>query len=148
MQDNNVPSVLNAVSEPAPSRAGAVAESGETYLETILIIRERSESEMVRAIDIANELGFSKPSVSRALGQLKERGYIKIASSGAILFTPEGRAYAESIFERHQLLTLLLKYVAKVPANIAEHDACRIEHVISEQTVAGIRAFLEEHGQL
>lgn len=146
MINQQIPSVQDAVTEPVPPRAGIIAESGENYLETILIIKERNEDGLVRAVDVANELGFSKPSVSRALGMLKERGLIKIAQSGAILFTPEGRALAENVFERHQLLTLLLKEVAKVPSDIAEHDACRIEHVISDETMVGIRNYLTEHG--
>ena len=146
MINQQIPSVQDAVTEPVPPRAGIIAESGENYLETILIIKERNEDGLVRAVDVANELGFSKPSVSRALSMLKERGLIKIAQSGAILFTPEGRALAENVFERHQLLTLLLKEVAKVPSDIAEHDACRIEHVISDETMVGIRNYLTEHG--
>ena len=90
--------VLNAVPE-VPGKSGAgyygIAESGETYLETILLIKERTQSGLVRAVDIANELGFSKPSVSRALGQLKDKGLITIEFSGAIVFTPEGLEYAK-----------------------------------------------------
>ncbi len=140
-----IPTALNAVPEPVPLRSGMVAESGENYLETILVIKERNEAGIVRAVDIANELGFSKPSVSRALGQLKDKKLIKILNSGAIVFTPEGQELAEHIFERHQLLTVFLKTVAGVPSNIAEHDACRIEHVISDETMAGIKAYLEEN---
>lgn len=140
-----VPTALNAIPEPVPLRAGAVAESGENYLETILVMKERNEAGIVRAVDIANELGFSKPSVSRGLNLLKEKHLIKVLDSGAIILTPEGQSLAESIFERHQLLTVFLQNVAKVPANIAEHDACRIEHVISKETMDGIKAYLEEH---
>ena len=109
MTKPQVPTVQDAVTEPVPPRAGIIAESGENYLETILIIKERNEDGLVRAVDVANELGFSKPSVSRALAMLKERGLIKIAPSGAILFTPDGRALAEHVFERHQLLTVFFK---------------------------------------
>ncbi|HIV14841.1 MAG TPA: metal-dependent transcriptional regulator [Candidatus Avisuccinivibrio pullicola] len=144
----NAPTALNAVPEPVPLRSGIVAESGENYLETILVMKERNEAGLVRAVDVANELGFSKPSVSRALNQLKEKNLIRILDSGAILFTPEGQELAESIFERHQLLTVLLQHIADVPSNIAEHDACRIEHVISDETMAGIKVYLEEHGLL
>lgn len=140
------PTPMTAVPEPVPLKAGVVAESGENYLETILVMKERNEAGIVRAVDIANELGFSKPSVSRALNQLKEKNLIKILDSGAILFTPEGQTMAESIFHRHQLLTVLLMNIAKVPANLAEHDACRIEHVISDETMEGIKNYLLEQG--
>lgn len=142
---NIPPSAQDAVPEPVPSRSGEVAESGENYLETILVIKERSEDGVVRAVDIANELGFSKPSVSRGLGLLKEKGLIKISQSGSILFTPEGRVKAEKIFLRHQYLTILLQHVAKISAELAEHDACRIEHVISDETFNGIIKYLEDH---
>lgn len=133
-----------AVPEPAPSRTGELAESGENYLETILVIRERSDDGVVRAVDIANELGFSKPSVSRGLAALKEKGLIKISHSGSILFTAEGKALAEKIFLRHQYLTLFLTHIAKVGSDIAERDACRIEHVISDETFEGICKYLNE----
>lgn len=139
------PSAQDAVPEPVPVRIGEVAESGETYLETILVIKERTEDGVVRAVDIANELGFSKPSVSRALGLLKEKELIKISQAGTILFTPQGRALAEKIFRRHQLLTILIKHIANVPADIAEHDACRIEHVISDETFEGVVRYLEDN---
>lgn len=140
--------VLNAVPE-VPGKSGAgyygIAESGETYLETILLIKERTQSGLVRAVDIANELGFSKPSVSRALGQLKDKGLITIESSGAIVFTPEGLEYAKKVFERHRILTYFLRYVLSVPAVQAEQDACRIEHVISDITVDRMVMFLKEN---
>ena len=140
--------VLNAVPEvPGQSGAGyyGIAESGETYLETILLIKERTQSGLVRAVDIANELGFSKPSVSRALGQLKDKGLITIEFSGAIVFTPEGLEYAKKVFERHRILTYFLRYVLSVPAVQAEQDACRIEHVISDITVDRMVMFLKEN---
>lgn len=140
--------VLNAVPE-VPGKSGAgyygIAESGETYLETILLIKERTQSGLVRAVDIANELGFSKPSVSRALGQLKDKGLITIEFSGAIVFTPEGLEYAKKVFERHRILTYFLRYVLSVPAVQAEQDACRIEHVISDITVDRMVLFLKEN---
>lgn len=140
--------VLNAVPE-VPGKSGAgyygIAESGETYLETILLIKERTQSGLVRAVDIANELGFSKPSVSRALGQLKDKGLINIEFSGAIVFTPEGLEYAKKVFERHRILTYFLRYVLSVPAVQAEQDACRMEHVISDITVDRMVMFLKEN---
>ncbi|MCR5085678.1 MAG: metal-dependent transcriptional regulator [Succinivibrionaceae bacterium] len=146
--DNNLqlPTAQSAVSEPVPLRSGVMAESGETYLETILILKERSEGRRVRAVDVSNELGLSKPSVSRGLGLLREKGYITIEDSGDIVLTPSGSTLAVSIFKRHQLLTVLLQDVAQVPSNIAERDACRIEHVISPETMAGIRRYLEGRG--
>ncbi len=143
-----VPSAMDAISEPVPSRAGTLAESGETYLETILIMKERSDGGLVRAVDVANELRFSKPSVSRGLGQLKDKGLITIAQSGDLEFTPEGLAHARSIFHRHQVLTLFLQDVAKVPADVAQRDACRIEHVISDESMVGIENFLKKEGAL
>ena len=145
---NQVPSVMDAVSEPVPTRAGSLAESGETYLETILIMKERSNDGLVRAVDIANELRFSRPSVSRGLGQLKDKGLITIAKSGNLEFTPEGLQHAKSIFHRHQILTLFLQDIAKVPADVAQRDACRIEHVISDESMAGIENFLKKDGAL
>lgn len=134
----------DAVPKPVPSRTGELAESGENYLETILVIRERSDDGVVRAVDIANELGFSKPSVSRGLAALKEKGLIKISHSGSILFTAEGKSLAEKIFLRHQYLTLLLMHITKVDSEVAEKDACRIEHVISDETFEGICEYLKK----
>lgn len=141
---------LNAVPE-VPTKGTTeygIAESGETYLEAILLIKERTQSGLVRAVDIANELGFSKPSVSRALSQLKEKGLINIESSGAIIFTPEGLAYAKKVFQRHRILTYFLRYVLEIPATQAEHDACRMEHVISDLTLEHIIAYLEKKDML
>lgn len=143
------PSVLDAVPEPAPNKnICGIAESGETYLETIWLIKERTQSGLVRAVDIANELGVSKPSVSRALNLLKEKKLILIEPSGAIVLTPAGLSYAQKVFKRHQVLTYFLRYILKVPATIAEHDACRIEHVISDLTFEKMISYLEEHNML
>ena len=141
-------SALDASPEPVPAKTSGIAESGETYLETILLIKERTQSGLVRAVDIANELCFSKPSVSRALGQLREKGLINIEQSGAIVFTPEGLAYAQEVFKRHRVLTYFLRYVLKVPAAQAEHDACRIEHVISSVPMQHIIEYLETNNML
>lgn len=139
---------LEAVSTPVRTEHNDIAESGETYLETILLIRDRTQSRLVRAVDIANELGFSKPSVSRALGQLKEKGYIHIEASGAIIFTPKGQEQAEKIFFRHRIITYFLRDVLNVPAKLAEHDACRMEHVISDETLIHIIDYLQERNML
>lgn len=145
MTSSKVPSLQDAIPAPAPTRNGVVAESGENYLETIYLIKERNTDGIVRAVDVANFLGFSKPSVSRALGLLKEKGFISIADSGAINFTPDGRILAEAVFERHKLLTVFLHHVANVSLEIAEKDACRIEHVISQETVDGIKDYLAQN---
>lgn len=116
-------------------------ESGENYLETILILSNRTGN--VRSIDIARELNFSKPSVSRAVGVLREDGYISINEDGYITFTDKGRALATSIYERHNILTEFLQKVAGVSPQTAEEDACRIEHYISEETFKGIKKFMK-----
>ena len=148
--DLEKPTALNALTAvtEVPNKNDndhGVAESGETYLEAILLIKERTQSGLVRAVDIANELGFSKPSVSRALSQLKDKGLINIELSGAIIFTPEGLAYAQKVFQRHRILTFFLRYVLEVPAAQAEHDACRWEHVISDVSLERIITYLKAH---
>ncbi len=115
-----------------------ILESGENYLETILVLQKKRGN--VRAVDVANELNFSKPSVSRALGILRAEELIAIdGKSGIIAFTPEGLARATSVYERHRLLSRYLSEVLGVPAAIAEADACRIEHVISPETFEAIK---------
>ncbi len=116
-------------------------ESGEMYLETILVLKKRNTQ--VRSIDIARELNFSKPSVSRAVGILKDEGYILIDSSGYIELTEKGMEIAKSIYEKHKILTEFFTSIAKVPHEVAEEDACRIEHVISNETFQGIKNFLK-----
>ena len=112
-------------------------ESGEMYLETILRLSEKYE--IVRAIDIAQEMGFSKPSVSRAMKTLSYNGYITInPDTGSIRLLEPGRKIAETIYERHQLLTEYLKKIGVDPET-AQEDACRIEHVISEESFEAIK---------
>lgn len=120
-------------------------ESGENYLETILILSKRNGT--VRSIDIARELGFSKPSVSRAVGILKEEGLIVVDGSGYIELTPSGKEKAESVYDRHTQLTRFLVETAGVSHERAEEDACRIEHIISEETYQGIKRFLSLTGK-
>ncbi len=108
-----------------------IFESGENYLETILVLHRQTG--FVRAIDIATELGFSKPSVSRAMSVLREAGHIAVARDGQITLTESGRTIAEKIYERHQLLTEYLTALGVSP-EVAAEDACRIEHVISEES--------------
>ena len=121
-------------------------ESGENYLETILVIKEKKGS--VRSIDVARELNFSKPSVSRAMGILRENGYIVMEPSGEILLTESGRAKAEEIYGRHRLLTAFLTEVAGVPDQLAEENACRMEHILDQEVVDGIRRFMEGRCQI
>ena len=117
-------------------------ESREMYLETILVLSKRTGQ--VRSIDIARELNFSKPSVSRAVGLLKEDDLISVDSSGYIELTSKGKQKAKDIYEKHQVLTTFLTDIIKVSPETAEEDACRIEHVISEDTFEGIKKYLEE----
>lgn len=111
-------------------------ESGEMYLETILILKNKYG--YVRSIDIAHEMNFSKPSVSRAISILKEDGYVTNDPHGMILLTDKGLKIAEKIYERHMTLTKYFVWLG-VNEETAENDACRIEHIISEETFEKIR---------
>lgn len=113
-----------------------IQESAENYLETILILRQRNGS--VRSIDIANEMGFSKPSVSIAMKNLKENGYIIIDGGGMISLTGKGREIAEKTYERHTLFTEWLIRLGVSP-DVASEDACRLEHVVSEESFTAIK---------
>lgn len=106
-------------------------ESGEMYLESIYVLC--SEKTSVRSIDVAEHMNYSKPSVSRAVGLLKKDGYIEVDKDGYINLTDSGKAMANKIFERHTLLTKMLVSLG-VPNEVASEDACRMEHVISEET--------------
>ncbi|MFR8088173.1 MAG: metal-dependent transcriptional regulator [Lachnospirales bacterium] len=106
-------------------------ESGENYLETILMLKNRHGQ--VRSIDIANELGFSKPSISIAMKRLRENGYIEMDPQGWITLTDSGMQIAEKIYERHRFLSYYLQKIG-VSEKTAAEDACRIEHVISQET--------------
>ncbi|MBQ3724764.1 MAG: metal-dependent transcriptional regulator [Oscillospiraceae bacterium] len=118
-------------------------ESGEMYLETILILSKKSN--FVRAIDVGEYMGYSKPSVSRAVGLLKAGGYIQVDENGAITLLPPGQEVAERIYERHRVLTDFFTRIGVDP-DVAEADACRIEHVISEETFNAWRAHEEAQG--
>lgn len=120
-------------------------ESGENYLETILVLKEKRGT--VRSIDIARELNFSKPSVSRAMGILREDGYICMEPSGEILLTDQGQKKAREIYGRHLLLTRFLQEVAGVSPEMAEENACRMEHILDQEVVDGISRFMEERGE-
>lgn len=120
-----------------------IHESGENYLETILILEKRNG--IVRSVDIAAELEFSKPSVSRAMGILKEEGLIAMERNGDIRLTPQGRDRAERVYERHRLIGDYLILALGVAEDTANLDACRIEHVISEEAFEKIKAWVEEN---
>ena len=120
-------------------------ESGENYLETILILKEKQG--LVRSIDIARALNFSKPSVSRAMGILRENGYIVMEPGGEIELTEKGQKKADGIYERHKLLTEFLHRVSGVDPRVAEEDACKMEHVISDATFQGIKEFMKQMGE-
>ena len=119
-----------------------IYESGENYLETILLLEMRNGT--VHAVDIANELGYSKPSVTRAMGVLKKAGFVDQEAYGTIRLTDEGRKRANEIYERHTLLTQFLMTTLSLDSETAETDACRIEHIISERTMQRIREVLHE----
>lgn len=113
-----------------------IQESAENYLETILILKNKNGA--VRSIDIANELGFSKPSVSVAMKNLRENSYIEVDSSGYITLLDSGRRIAEKIYERHTTLSKWLVSLG-VDAKTAAEDACRIEHIISSESFEAIK---------
>ena len=116
----------------------AIQESGEMYLETILILSQKMET--VRAIDIVKEMGYSKPSVSRAMSILKDANYIKVSDSGSITLTAKGKKIAETIYERHNVIADLLMLIG-VSREVALEDACRVEHYISEETFDALRKY-------
>ena len=120
-------------------------ESGEDYIETIYLLKKTHGS--VRSIDVAQELGFSRPSVSRAVSLLKENGYISMTQDGFLELTKEGEQKAESVYDRHTNLTDFLILTTGVDEKTAETDACRIEHIISQDTFLGIKKYLREYGQ-
>ena len=115
--------------------------SGEDYLETILILKKRNGS--VRSIDIAREMDLSKPSVSRAMGILKNKGFITVGEEGEILLTDDGKKIAKSIYERHRVLTEALVMLG-VDEETAAADACRIEHDISDKSFNKIKKHVKD----
>lgn len=115
------------------------SESSENYLETILILSQKLP--VVRSVDIANELGYKKSSVSIAMKHLRERNHIVVSDAGFITLTDEGRAIAEMIFERHELLSKWLIAIG-VSETTAIEDACRIEHVISAESFESVKKFI------
>ena len=115
-------------------------ESGENYLETILMLS--NENGTVRSVDVARRLDVSKPSVSRAMGLLQDDGYITMADNGPITLTEKGRQKAEQIYTRHQVLTAFLEKITGVPREQAESIACRIEHILDEAVFQGILSYM------
>ena len=117
-------------------------ESGEMYLETIYTLT--NERQNVRSIDICEHMGFSKPSVSRAVGLLKNGGFITVDKDGYILLTDLGREVGEKIYQRHQILTRFFVWLG-VNQNVAAEDACKIEHDISDESFEAIKRAMENH---
>ena len=120
-----------------------IQESGEMYLETIY--RLSKEKNHVRAIDVGEHMGYSKPSVSRAMGLLKKGEFITVNRDGGILLTEKGRVVAEKIYERHTIMTNLLVMLGVDP-EVAAEDACRLEHAISDASFDAIKAHLTKNG--
>lgn len=121
--------------------AVVLKESGEMYLETIYVLSQKKS--FIRAIDVGAELGYSKPSVSRAIGILREGGYINVAEDGGLTLTEAGLEVAERTYERHTVLTQMFIKLG-VDEEIAENDACKIEHVISVETFDALKKHLNE----
>lgn len=116
-------------------------ESVENYLETILVLSQKLP--VVRSVDIANELGFKKSSISIAMKNLREKEYITVTDAGFIYLTNSGKELAESIYERHEVLSNWFIKLG-VPEDIALEDACRIEHFLSKESFAAIKAHINE----
>ena len=119
-----------------------IQESGEMYLETILRLSQKSGH--VRAIDVGEEMGYSKPSVSRAMSILKQGGYIVIEADGSIVLTDAGREIAEKIYERHTLITNFLISIG-VDKETATEDACKMEHSISDTSFEAIKKLTQKN---
>ena len=117
-------------------------ESGQMYLETIYVLSK--EKNFVRSIDVGEHMGYSKPSVSRAVSTLKSDGYITVDENGGLKLTEKGLEVAEAMYERHTILTRILMELG-VDEETAAEDACRMEHVISDATFAAIKTHLEKY---
>ncbi len=117
----------------------ALQESGEMYLETILRLTEKNGH--VRSIDVSESMGYSKPSVSRAVGILKKDGFLTMEADGSLVLTESGREVAMKIYERHRVISGFLKKIG-VSEETASADACKIEHVISDETFEKIKDYL------
>lgn len=119
-----------------------INESAENYLETILMLSKKLP--VVRSVDIANELGFKKSSVSIAMKNLREKSHITVTDAGFIYLTDAGRKIAEMVYERHEFLSSWLISLG-VPSEIATEDACKIEHIFSKESYDAIKKFVTEH---
>ena len=117
-----------------------IQESGEMYLETIYVLLKANGH--VRSVDVAEHMGYSKPSVSRAMGLLKNAGYIEMAKDGTITLTDSGLAIAKKIFERHTLMSQLLIRLGVSP-EVAAEDACKLEHAISDESFEALKNHLQ-----
>lgn len=122
----------------------ALHESGEDYLETIYLLSKKSP--FVRSIDVANELGYSKPSISRAMRLLREEGMITVGNDGALKLTKAGIRRAVAVYERHTLITYFFAEFLGVNPVTAEKDACKVEHIISEETYLRLKSYMNEQG--
>ena len=120
----------------------SIHESGEMYLEAILVLSQKNG--FVRSIDVSEYLGYSKPSVSRAVGILKNGNYIVMDKDGSLTLTESGKAIAEKIFERHTILSQLLVRLG-VSQETANADACKLEHSISDESFEDIKRHMAEH---
>ena len=116
-------------------------ESGEMYLEAIYVLHEKTG--FVRSVDVSEYLGYSKPSVSRAMGILREGDFIRVDHDGSIILTPAGLEVARKIYERHTLLTRLLMHIG-VSEEIAVADACKLEHAISDESFEALKKYAEK----
>ena len=118
-----------------------IQESGEMYLESIYVLSQRSQQ--VRSVDVGEYLGYSKPSVSRAVGLLKSGGYLLMDKDGFLTLTESGLQIAQKIYARHSLITQLLQKLGVSP-EVAAADACKIEHAISDESFEAIKAYTEK----
>lgn len=121
-------------------------QSGEDYLETIYILDKKTK--YVRSVDIATELGYSKPSISRAVKILAKNNYIIVKDDGQIVLTDAGLERAKNIYKRHLLITEFLTNILLVSKDVAENDACKIEHIISDETYLKLKDFVDNYNNL
>lgn len=121
-------------------------ESGQTYLETIYLLQR--ENGQVRSIDVAKALSFSKPSVSRAMGKLKEAGYLEMQEGGKLVLTKEGNKLAKTLVDRQETITQFLMMTADVEQEVAEEDAKKMMHFLSDKTFKGIKSFIKQVEEL
>ena len=117
-------------------------ESGEMYLETIYVLSKTNN--FVRSIDVVNEMGFSKPSVSRAVGLLRKSGYLLVDKDGGLTLTETGLEIAQKIYDRHTLISQLLIHMG-VDSETAAADACKMEHAISDESFESIKRYMDNH---